>query len=123
MRGLETLLSAVLDSIGSNSGSFKVLRAEISANTFLKIGFGAEKKVAGNESFWEGYPEWRTKPEKVVMSYEVLGKVDGEKIVVEKVAEVGGVTVENTAAPSVVIGNVTMSKMPIFNVPPSPFAL
>lgn len=109
--------------MGSNNGLFKVLRAKISTKTFLKIGFGVEKKVTGDESFWEGYPEWRTKPERVVMRYEVLGKVNGEKIVPEKVVEVGGVTVEDTVAPSVVIGNVTMSKMPIVNLPPSPFAL
>ncbi|KVI10880.1 hypothetical protein Ccrd_010708 [Cynara cardunculus var. scolymus] len=123
LRGLETLLSAVLDSMGSNNGSFKVLRTEISAQTFLKFGFEVEKKVTGNESLWEGYPEWRTKPESVVMRYEVLGKVDGEKILPEKVVEVDRVTVEDTVAPSVITGNVTMSKMPIVNVPFSPFAL
>lgn len=123
LRGLETLLSAVLDSTGSNIGSFKVLRAEISAQTFLKIGFGVKKMVVGDESFWDGYPEWRTKPESVEMRYEVLGKVDGEKIVPEKVVEVDRVVVEDTVAPGVVTGNVTMSTMPIFNVPPSPFSL
>ncbi|KAI3770090.1 hypothetical protein L6452_01211 [Arctium lappa] len=123
LRGLETLLSAVLDSMGSNNGSFKVLRADISAQTFLKIGFGVEKKVTGNESFWEGYPEWRTKPERLVTHYEVLGKVDGEKIVPEKVVEVDRVTVEDTVAPGVITGNVTMSKISVVNVPPSPFTL
>lgn len=123
LRGLETLLSAVLSSAGSDSGSFKLLRAEISAQMYVKMGFGAERKLLGNESFLEGYPEWRTKPESVRMEYEVLGKVEGEKIVPERIVEVEPVMVEDTVAPSVVGGNITMSKMPIVNVPFSPFAL
>ncbi|KAI3752944.1 hypothetical protein L2E82_24987 [Cichorium intybus] len=123
LRGLETLLSAVLSSAESRSGSFKLLRADMSAQMYVKMGFGAEKKLTGNESFWEGYPVWRTKPESVKMDYEVLAKVDGEKIVPERIVEVQPVTVEDTVAPSVVGGNVTVSKMPIVNVPFSPFAL
>ncbi|PWA69677.1 hypothetical protein CTI12_AA295820 [Artemisia annua] len=123
LRGLEKLLSAVLDSVSSNSASFKVLKADVSAQTFLKIGFGVEKKLTGNESFWEGYPEWRTKPENINLHYEVLAKVDGQKVVPESVVQVDPLMVEDTAGPSVVTGNITMSKMPIVNIPFSPFSL
>ncbi|KAL4555931.1 hypothetical protein LXL04_038565 [Taraxacum kok-saghyz] len=123
LRGLETLLSAVLGSTGNNDGSFKLLRANIAVQMYVKMGFGAEKKLTGNESVFEGYPEWRTKPESVRMDYEVLAKVEGEKIVPEKIVEVEPVMVEDTVAPSVLMKNVSMSKMPILSVPFSPFAL
>ncbi|PWA54469.1 hypothetical protein CTI12_AA435710 [Artemisia annua] len=106
LRGLEKLLSAVLDSVSSNSASFKVLKADISAQTFLKIGFA-----------------WRTKPKNINLHYEVLAKVDGQKVVPERVVQVDPVMVEDTVAPSVVTENITMSKMPIVNIPFSPFAL
>lgn len=117
LRGLEKLLSAVLDSVSSNSASFKVLKADISAQMFLKIGFGVEKKLTGNESFWEGYPEWRTKPENINLHYEVLAKVDGQKVVPERVVQVDPIMVEDTVAPSV------LTRMPIVNIPFSPFSL
>nr|XP_043622458.1 uncharacterized protein LOC122594041 [Erigeron canadensis] len=123
LRGIETLISAVLDSTASTSDSFKVLKVDISAQTFLKLGFAVEKKLTGNESFWEGYPEWRTKPENINLHYEVLAKVDGQKLVPEKVLEVDPVIVEDSVAPSVLNKNISMSRMPIIHFPFSPFAL
>ncbi|CAI9294453.1 unnamed protein product [Lactuca saligna] len=123
LRGIEKLLSAVLTSTGNSGGSFKLLRADVSAQMYVKMGFGAEKRLNGNESFLEGYPEWRSKPESVKMEYEVLAKVEGEKFVPETIVEVEPVTVEDTVALGVARGNITVSKMPILNVPFSPFDL
>ena len=43
--GLEMLLSTVLGPKATKRGSFKLLKADVSAQTFLKIGFGVEKKL------------------------------------------------------------------------------
>nr|AAC49976.1 ORF; able to induce HR-like lesions [Nicotiana tabacum] len=76
--GFEALLTNVLGPKASQKGSFKLLKADVSAQTFVKIGFGVEKKLKEGDGFnWEGYPEWRTKPESVRMHFEVLAKVDG----------------------------------------------
>ncbi|KAH7575498.1 hypothetical protein JRO89_XS02G0123700 [Xanthoceras sorbifolium] len=122
--GLETLLSSVLGPKAKEKGSFKLLKADVSAQTFVKIGFGVEKKLKkGDEFDWEGFPEWRTKPETVRMHFEVLAKVDGEKVVPEKVMQVDPVVIEDTIAPSVLMGNRTMSQTPIVYPPLSPFTL
>lgn len=122
--GLETLLSSVLGPKANKKGSFKLLKADISAQTFVKIGFGVEKKLKeGDGVNWEGIPEWRTKPETVKMHFEVLAKVDGDKVVPEKVMQVNPVTVEDSVAPNVLAGNLTMSKIPIVHQPPNPFSL
>ncbi|KAL5787916.1 hypothetical protein ACOSP7_004865 [Xanthoceras sorbifolium] len=122
--GLETLLSSVLGPKAKENGSFKLLKADVSAQTFVKIGFGVEKKLKkGDEFDWEGFPEWRTKPETVRMHFEVLAKVDGEKVVPEKVMQVDPVVIEDTIAPSVLMGNRTMSQTPIVYPPLSPFTL
>ncbi|PON55127.1 tunicamycin induced protein [Parasponia andersonii] len=122
--GFETLLASVLGPNAYKKGSFKLLKADVSAQTFVKIGFTAEKKLKeGDGVEWEGFPEWRTKPETVRMHFEVLAKVDGDKVVPERVVPVKPVIVEDTVAPNVLSGNVTMSRTPIIYPPPDPFAL
>lgn len=122
--GFEALLSNILGPKAGKKGSFKLLKADVSAQTFVKIGFGVEKKLKEGDGFnWEGYPEWRTKPETVRMHFEVLAKVDGDKVVPEKVMQVNPITIEDTVAPSVQLGNVSMSKTPIVHQPPNPFTL
>lgn len=125
--GLERLLSSVLGSRASKEGSFKLLKADVSAHTFVKIGFRVER-LSGNvaeEGQGQGrLPEWRTKPESMKMHFEVLAKVDGDKFVAERVMQVNPpVMVEHTIAPNLITGNTTMSKVPIVHTPFTPFAL
>ncbi|KAK6159153.1 hypothetical protein DH2020_006467 [Rehmannia glutinosa] len=119
--GFEALLSSVLGPKANKEGSFKLLKADVSAQTFVKIGFGVEKKVKEGEI--EGFPEWRTKPSTVTMHFEVLAKVDGNKVVPERVVQVNPVIAEDSVAPNVLMGNVTMSKMPVVHQPQNPFTL
>ena len=122
--GFEKLLASVLGPKANKKGSFKLLKADVSAQTFVKIGFQAEKKLKEGDGFsLQGYPEWRTKPETVKMHFEVLAKVDGDKVIPERILPVTPVIVEDTVAPNLLTGNVTMSKMPIVQPAPDPFAL
>ncbi|GMN52452.1 hypothetical protein TIFTF001_021603 [Ficus carica] len=122
--GLETLLASVLGPKAHKKGSFKLLKADVSAQTFVKIGFAVEKKLKeGDGVEWEGFPEWQTKPETVKMHFEVLAKVDGDKVVPERVVPVKPILVEDTVAPNLLTGKVTMSQTPIFHPPSNPFTL
>ncbi|XP_021717193.1 uncharacterized protein LOC110685040 [Chenopodium quinoa] len=122
--GLEKLLSSVLGPKANKEGSFRLLKADVSAQTYLKIGFRVEKQLQEGDGIkLEGFPEWRTKPEKVKLHFEALAKVDGDKIIPEKVTQVHPVLLEDTVAPSVLQGNVTMSKMPVMYQPSNPFTI
>jgi hypothetical protein len=122
--GFEALLTSVLGPKAKEKGSFKLLKADVSAQTFVKIGFGVEKKLKEGDGIdLEGFPAWRTMPETVRMHFEVLAKVDGEKVVAEKVMQVHPVIVEDTVASNVFVGNVTMSRTPIIHPPSNPFTL
>ncbi|EEF40236.1 conserved hypothetical protein [Ricinus communis] len=122
--GFEKLLASVLGPKANDKGFFKLLKADVSTQTFVKIGFEVEKKLKEGDSFdFQGYPAWRTKPESVRMHFEVLGKVDGEKVIPEKVMQVNPVIIEDTVEANVLMGNVTMSKIPIFHPPSNPFTL
>ncbi|XP_027338446.1 uncharacterized protein LOC113852414 [Abrus precatorius] len=121
--GLEKLLHSVLGPKANKKGSFRLLKADVSTQTFLKIGFEAEKKLKEGDASLEGFPEWRTKPETVKMHFEVLGKVDGDKVIPEKVTPVTPVVVEDTVAPNLLTGNGTLSKTPKLDPIPTYFAL
>ncbi|KAF9610369.1 hypothetical protein IFM89_022039 [Coptis chinensis] len=125
LRGFEALLYSVLGDKAKNKGSFRLLKAEASAQTFVKMVFGVEKELKEGYGLadWKGFPDWKTKPESIRMHFEVLARVDGEKILPEKVVQVDPVLVEDSVAPNVLMGNVTMSKVPIVHPPISPFAL
>ncbi|KAF7843064.1 nicotiana tabacum ORF protein [Senna tora] len=124
--GFEALLSSVLGPKANKKGSFKLLKADVSAHTFVKIGFQAEKKLKEGDAegvSLEGFPEWKTKPETVKMHFEVLAKIEGDRVIPERVMPVRPVVVEDTVAPSVLTGNVSMSSLPMMYPPPNPFTL
>ncbi|KAE8726002.1 receptor-like protein kinase HAIKU2-like [Hibiscus syriacus] len=122
--GFERLLSSVLGPKANKKGYFKLLKADVSAQTFVKLSFGIEKKLKEGDGFsLEGFPEWRTKPETVNMHFEVLAKVDGEKVIPERIVQVDPVAIEDTIAPNVLAGNMTMSTTPVVHPPPNPFTL
>ncbi|KAK1431230.1 hypothetical protein QVD17_14538 [Tagetes erecta] len=119
--GLEKLLSSVLGPKASKDGSFKLLKVDVSAHTFVKMGFQVEK-LTGNGPEWLGYPKWRTKPAVMRRHFEVLAKVEGDKIVPERVVQVVPVRVKDTMASSVITGNISSSNAYSMQ-PPRPFTL
>lgn len=122
--GFERLLASVLGPKAKKKGSFKLLKADVSAQTFLKIGFGVERKFKeGDGISWEGFQDWQTKPETVTMHFEVLAKVEGERVTAERVMQVNPVVVQDTVATNLLSGNTSMSTTPIVHPPSNPLTL
>ncbi|XP_074560269.1 protein TUNICAMYCIN INDUCED 1 [Curcuma longa] len=122
--GFEELLASVLGKKGSEEGSFRLVKAQISAQTYMKMGFTVEKNLVGGEVDWSMFPTWKTKPEKSIMHFEVLARVeDSGRVVPERIAEIQPFETQETAASSLLTGNVSMSKTPIIHPPPNYFTL
>lgn len=120
LKGFESLLYSVLGDKAEEAGSFRLVKADVSAQTSIKMGFRVDRKIKEGEMDWSNFPEWRTKPETIRMFFEVLGKVEGDRVVAEKVLQVPDpVQVEDTVAPCVLTGNRTMTSMPIVHPPPN----
>ncbi|KAF6143644.1 hypothetical protein GIB67_004173, partial [Kingdonia uniflora] len=98
LRGFEMLLYSVIVEKAKEKGSFWLLKADASAQTFVKIVFEVEKALKGDEAL-KIFPEY--KPESVWMHFEVLAKVDGEKVIPERVMQVNPVVIEDIVAPNV----------------------
>ncbi|KAG1366699.1 hypothetical protein COCNU_13G004890 [Cocos nucifera] len=58
LRGFEELLASVLGKKGQEEGSFRLVRAEVAARTYVKMGFAVERSLLDQEVDWSGFPEW-----------------------------------------------------------------
>jgi len=124
LRGFEELLASVLGKKGSEEGSFRLVKAEVSARTYVKMGFDVEKNLLDGEFDWSRFPEWKTKPEKARAHYEVLARVeDNGKVIPERIAEIQPFQAQESFEDSLLTGNVTMSHVPIVHPPPNYFTL
>ncbi|ONK74515.1 uncharacterized protein A4U43_C03F7170 [Asparagus officinalis] len=124
LRGFEELLASVLGKKGTQEGSFRLLKAQVSAQTYVKMAFSVEKKLLEGDVDWSSFPEWKTKPDKAMAHFEVLARVDeGGKVVPERVAEVQPFQGGESVVPRVQTGNMSMSQVEMVYPPPEYFVL
>ncbi|XP_020582316.1 uncharacterized protein LOC110025950 [Phalaenopsis equestris] len=125
LRGFEELLSSVLGKKGLEKGTFRLLKAEVSAQTYMKMSFFVEKKIADGDVDWSRFPSWKTKPEKVAAHFQVLARVEGggRKVVPERIQEIQPIPTEDSVLDSVQTGNKSMTQVPLIFPPPTAFTL
>lgn len=124
LRGFEELLASVLGDKAKSKGSFRLVKAEVSAQTYIKLSFALTKRLTDKNVDWSGFPEWKTRPEKATSRFEVLARLeDNGKVVPERIAEVQPYEVQETVLPSVQMQNITMSRVPIIHPAPVFFTL
>ncbi|TVU35000.1 hypothetical protein EJB05_16862 [Eragrostis curvula] len=123
LQGFEELLASVLGKKAGEKGTFKLLKARASAQTYVKMAFAVEKRLADGDVDWSKFPEWKTKPNKLRAHYEVLARVEGGQAIPERIAQVQPFQADEATSPSVLTGNVTMSKQEIVHPPPVYFTL
>lgn len=123
LAGLEEALVKTLGSDAYKRGSFQLLKAKVSAASFVQIDFEVEKAVKkealADEELW---PEWATKPSVERLQFELLTKVEGRKLMPVRVQQSEPVLPTIAISPDVVDGNVTM-KAPPFLMPPGAMTL
>jgi hypothetical protein len=123
LQGFEELLASVLGKKGGEKGTFKLLKARASAQTYVKMAFAVEKRLTDGEVDWSNFPEWKTRPKKLRAHYEVLARVEGGQAIPERIAHVRPFQADEVTSESVLTGNVTMSKTEIVHPPPVYFTL
>lgn len=124
LRGFEELLSSVLGKKGDEEGSFRLVKAQVSAQTYVKMGFAVEQELLDGQADWSGLPEWKTKPKKGKAHFEVLARVEeGGKVIPEKIAVVRPYVSQEVLADNVQVGNVSVSTTEVLHPPPIYFTL
>lgn len=123
LKGFDELLRAILDSVPQKEGSLKLLKARAAAATFVKVQFELERKLGSDMFSSDTWPEWRTKPSTARLQFELIAKLEGDKILPLSLQQFDPVIPVETASVSSLSGNVTMSKVPIVHLPASPMTL
>lgn len=123
LQGFEELLASVLGKKAGEKGTFKLLKARASAQTYVKMAFTVEKKLAEGDVNWSNIPEWKTKPKRMRAHYEVLARVEEGQAIPERIAQVQPFQANEAMSESVLTGNVSRSKMEIVHPPPVYFTL
>ncbi|KAG1348099.1 hypothetical protein COCNU_06G019280 [Cocos nucifera] len=124
LQGLEKLLASVLGKKGSKEGSFRLLKAQVSAQFDVKMGFAVEKRLRDAEVDCSRFPEWKTKPERATVHFEVLGRIDDSgKVIPERITEVPPFETQEVIVGSLKTENVSMSRLPIIPQQPNYFTL
>eukprot|EP00250_Pteridium_aquilinum_P014625 c22101_g1_i1 orf=646-1995(-) len=120
---LEKILVSALGPSVYRKGSFKLLRAKVSAATFVRVEFQLEKRLSDESFPPEIWPEWRTRPSVERLEFEVLAKIEGQKLLPVSVQAMQPYTNVETTTWRAVMGNVSRSKAPKVFLPPSSMTL
>lgn len=123
LKGFDELLREILGSSAQKEQSFKLLKARTAAATFVKVQFELERKLGSDMFSSETWPEWRTKPSIERLPFELIAKLEGDKLLPLNLQQIEPVKPVETYSARSLAGNVTMSKVPIVLLPPSPMTL
>eukprot|EP00249_Psilotum_nudum_P012612 c23885_g1_i1 orf=539-1876(+) len=123
LQNLEKLLISFLGPKAYQKGSFKLLRAKASAATFVQVEFQIEKRLSNDNiptAFW---PEWKTRPTVQRLDYQLLAKVEGQKLLPVHIHQLEHYTNVESYTWRAITGNVSFSKLPRILLPSSPLTL
>ncbi|EFJ33595.1 hypothetical protein SELMODRAFT_270469 [Selaginella moellendorffii] len=122
LRSLEQALKLLLGPSAHRPGSFSLLRAKAAAAKFVKVEFELEKRLDGDD---DALPEWATRPTIQRLQFEVLSKIDGDKVIPMSVRPLETYPSATTASFDFFSGNTTSleSMASTFLPPVSPLTL
>ncbi|KAH7276391.1 hypothetical protein KP509_39G004900 [Ceratopteris richardii] len=123
LMNLEKLLISAIGPNAYKKGSFKLLRAKVSAITFARVEFQLEKKLSDEDFPSEVWPEWWTKPAVERLHFEVLAKVEGQKLTPVSVQATQPYRNVDSATWAATHGNISYHKVPKVYLPPSSMTL
>lgn len=116
LEGLEQALMKILGKEAYRRGSFQLLKAKVSAASFVQIGFEVDKSI-DKDAFEDDelWPEWATKPSIEHLQFELLTIVEGKKLRPVQVQQSESVMPTIAVSPNVVDGNLTFGTVPFFD--------
>ncbi|KAI3895787.1 hypothetical protein MKW98_025578 [Papaver atlanticum] len=123
LASLEKLTKALLGDRIKQKGLSSVLKAKISASTVIRFRLELEKDVKYSDTSRHTLAEWRTKPKVVRLSFEVVARVDAEKLKPMVVKKLRPFIAAESAAWSILMSNISFTKFPSVLVPPEALTL
>ncbi|RZC67156.1 hypothetical protein C5167_010850 [Papaver somniferum] len=123
LASLERLMKGLLGDRIKQKGLSSVLKAKISASTVIRFRLELEKDVKYSDTSRHTLAEWRTKPKVERLSFEVVARVDAEKLKPMVVKRLRPFIAAESAAWSILMSNISFTKFPSVLVPPEALTL
>lgn len=120
---LEKLLKSFLGDRIRQNGLLGSLKAENKASTVVRFQLELERDIRSNESFKGILAEWRTKPSVERVSFEVVARVEAERLKPLTVKKVRPFIEADLTSWSNLMSNISFTKFPSILVPPEAFML
>ncbi|KAJ6344626.1 hypothetical protein OIU76_006196 [Salix suchowensis] len=120
---LDKVLRSVLGDRITRNGLSSFLRATAKASTLIRFQLELEKSFGSNETVQEVLPEWRTRPTVERVWFEVMARVEGEKLKPVIVKKVRPFIAVDSASWSDLMSNISFTDFPSVLVPPEALTL
>lgn len=120
---LDKVLRSVLGDRITRNGLSSFLRATAKASTLIRFQLELEKSFGSNETVKEVLPEWRTRPTVERVWFEVMARVEGEKLKPVIVKKVRPFIAVDSASWSDLMSNISFTDFPSVLVPPEALTL
>lgn len=120
---LERVLGGLMGDRMRQNGFLGFVKAKIKAVTVFRLQIQLERNITGNETHLVKLEKWRTRPTVERVWFEVMARLDGERLmplVINKVRPFSGV---DTVAWSSLLSNISFTKFPSILVPPDALTL
>ncbi|KAF8024264.1 hypothetical protein BT93_F1455 [Corymbia citriodora subsp. variegata] len=120
---LERVLRGSMGERMRQNGFLGFVKAKIKAVTVFRLQIQLERNITGNETHLVKLEKWRTRPTVERVWFEVMARLDGERLmplVINKVRPFSGV---DTVAWSSLLSNISFTKFPSTLVPPDALTL
>ena len=120
---LEEVLRSFLGDRITRNGLSSFLRATAKASTLIRFQLELEKSFGSNETVQEVLAEWRTRPSVERVWFEVIARVEGEKLKPVIVKKVRPFIAVDSASWSNLMFNISFTNFPSVLVPPEALTL
>ncbi|KAJ6971794.1 hypothetical protein D5086_025553 [Populus alba] len=120
---LEQVLRSFLGDRIARNGLSSFLRATAKASTLIRFQLELEKSFGSNETVQEVLAEWRTRPTVERVWFEVIARVEGEKLKPVIVKKVRPFIAVDSASWSNLMSNISFTNFPSVLVPPEALTL
>ncbi|MCL7027356.1 hypothetical protein MKW94_023472 [Papaver nudicaule] len=123
LTSLEKLMKGFLGDRIKQKGLSSFLKAKISASTVIRFQLELERDIKYSDASRRTLAEWRTKPKVERLSFEVVARVEAERLKPMVVKKVRPLIAAESASWSILMSNISFTKFPSVLVPPEALTL
>ncbi|KAF9611396.1 hypothetical protein IFM89_032065 [Coptis chinensis] len=120
---LEKLMKSILGDRLRQNGKQGFLRAKITASSVVRFELELERDIWDDDLYWGTLAEWRSKPTAERIQFEVVARMEGERLMPLVVKKVKPLISAHSTTWSTLMSNMSFTKFPSFVVPPEVLTL